>query len=40
MTHQIEEKDIDIKYAEKRNISDHVPIQVTIKHGEWEWKEV
>ena len=40
MTHQIEDKDMDIEFKNKMNISDHIPIQITIKHGGWEWKEL
>ena len=40
MTHLINKKDIEIVFKEKLDISDHVPIQVILKHEDWEWKEL
>ena len=31
----IEDKDIEIKWINKLDISDHVPIEIVIKHGDW-----
>ena len=40
MTHLIRKEDIEIKFLAKLDISDHVPIRITIKHGEWVWQEL
>ena len=40
MTHLIDKKDIEIVFKEKLDISDHVPIQIILKHEDWEWKEL
>ena len=40
MTHLIENRNIDIVFKDKLDISDHVPIQITIKHDGWEWQKL
>ena len=36
----IDKRNIEIKFMDKIHISDHVPIQITLKHEGWEWKEL
>ena len=40
MTHLIDKDDIKIEFMRKLDISDHIPIQITLKHQNWEWKEL
>jgi len=40
MTHLIEDKDIEVRFLNKIKISDHVPIEIKLKHEGWDWKEL
>ena len=40
MTHLIRKEDIEIKFLDKIDISDHVPIEIVIQHENWIWKEL
>ena len=36
----IEEKDIEVKYMDKLEVSDHVPIRVKLRHEDWKWEQL
>ena len=36
----IDETNLEVKFMEKLDISDHIPVRVKIKHENWQWREL